>query len=170
MMLPLRYFIMIGIFVAGLLPAGVYAQGAPGVNKDTINYSSTCVNTTIQFGSPIFDSLPFPSAVLWNFGDPGSGIYNTSRSPNPKHSFAAPGTYTVNLMVVNNTVDTVYIKGTISAMTPIKYSFGPDVYLCEGQDILLTAPIVPGARYAWNDDTTTRTDTLRVKQSGVYTV
>ena len=35
----------------------------------------------------------------WNFGDPGSGILNTSTLQNPSHSYASTGTYTVTLIV-----------------------------------------------------------------------
>ncbi len=35
----------------------------------------------------------------WNFGDPASGPNNTSVFPNPSHTFTAPGTYLVCLIV-----------------------------------------------------------------------
>ena len=138
--------------------------------KDTINFSSTCVNNTIQFGSNIFDSLPFPQSVNWNFGDPSSGIYNNSTAQKALHSFAATGSYTIVLTVVNQPGDTAVVNGTINIITPMAYNFGPDIYLCGAQDTLLTAPSIPGAVYAWNDPDTTHTDTLRVTKSGVYTV
>lgn len=34
---------------------------------------------------------------LWNFGDPLSGLQNTSTLENPSHEFTAPGTYVVSL-------------------------------------------------------------------------
>jgi gliding motility-associated-like protein len=138
--------------------------------KDSISYSSTCVGTVISFASPVFDSLPFPSSVSWNFGDPASGIYNTAATQQPRHTFSATGTYSILLKLVNNSTDTIIIPGTITIITPMAYNFGPDVYLCEGGDTLLTAPSIPGAIYTWNDDSTTHSDTLRVSLSGVYTV
>jgi|GEM_PF-1966854 len=38
----------------------------------------------------------------WNFGDPGSGILNTSTVQNPQHSYSAVGPYNVRLIVTSN--------------------------------------------------------------------
>lgn len=38
---------------------------------------------------------------LWNFGDPASGINNTSGLKNPLHVFSYAGTFIVNLQVIN---------------------------------------------------------------------
>jgi PKD repeat protein len=45
----------------------------------------------------------------WNFGDPTSGVSNTSILQNPTHVFAAAGTYTVKLITFtgNNCSDTI---------------------------------------------------------------
>lgn len=160
---PVAAFLMLA-----LLPVGYsHAQGG---GKDTINYSTTCVNATILFGSPVFDSLPFPSSVKWHFGDPGSGYYDSSTAKKPRHAYSNPGTYYISLTVVNNSTDTIRILDTIHIVTPMAYNLGPDVYLCEGQTTTLQAPVVSGAVYAWNDPDTTHTDTLHVDKSGVYTV
>jgi gliding motility-associated-like protein len=140
------------------------------VNNDSIYVSSTCVQSNIVFGSTVFNVAPFPNSITWNFGDPSSGIYNQAFNQTPQHIFSNPGTYYVSLAVVNYAGDTLNAKDTLQIITPINYNFGPDIYLCQGQDTLLTAPVLGGANYTWNDDSLTKTDTLRVKQSGVYTV
>lgn len=38
---------------------------------------------------------------LWNFGDPVSGMNNSSSLENPIHTFTAPGSYTVQLIIAN---------------------------------------------------------------------
>jgi len=38
----------------------------------------------------------------WNFGDPTSGVNNTSGLVNPMHTYAQPGTYTVSLIVITS--------------------------------------------------------------------
>ena len=45
----------------------------------------------------------------WNFGDPGSGINNTSNLINPVHTYLNPGSYNVWLIITNLTdcVDSV---------------------------------------------------------------
>ena len=42
------------------------------------------------------------AAYTWNFGDPASGVANTSTLGNPVHTYAAPGTYTASLVVRDN--------------------------------------------------------------------
>lgn len=46
---------------------------------------------------------------LWNFGDPVSGINDTSSLQNPSHTFTEPGNYNVELIVTNisGCVDTI---------------------------------------------------------------
>lgn len=156
--------------VAALLPATARAQAA---TKDTINWSSTCVGTTILFGSPLFDSLSFPKYVKWHFGDPASGFNDSAATEQPRHSYAAPGTYTVSLKVVNVPgADTITLTAAITIVTPMTYNLGPDIYLCgiKTIDTLLQGPVIPGATYTWNDDSTSHTDTVRIKKGGVYTV
>ncbi|PKP50733.1 MAG: hypothetical protein CVT94_00905 [Bacteroidetes bacterium HGW-Bacteroidetes-11] len=52
----------------------------------------------------------------WNFGDPTSGVNNTSALQNPSHTYAQPGTYTVTLIVTtaNSCADTATMVITIA--------------------------------------------------------
>jgi len=43
---------------------------------------------------------------MWNFGDPNSGIYDTSTMQHPSHIYTTPGTYIVSLSVTNDGVCT----------------------------------------------------------------
>ncbi len=49
------------------------------------------------------------SSWNWNFGDPTSGVFNTSTQQNPSHTYAAAGTYNVRLITFtgNNCSDTL---------------------------------------------------------------
>jgi len=152
--------------VAGMSPSVCRAQAT----TDTINFSSTCVNSTILFGSPLLDTFFSPKSIKWDFGDPGSGYYNSSTVKKPRHVYATPGSYLVTLNVVYPGIPLITLTTTINVITPLNYNFGPDVYLCEGQSTVLTAPSVPGATYIWNDDSLTKTPVLPVTKSGVYTV
>src|SRR5450631_3558359 len=96
--------------------------------KDSISYNSTCVNYKIEFGSNLFDSIGFPDKVIWNFGDPASGFYNTSSVQKPTHLYATTGVYPVSLMVIL-AGDTSLLKDTVHVIVPITYNFGPDIYL-----------------------------------------
>jgi gliding motility-associated-like protein len=137
--------------------------------KDSITFNSTCVNYKIAFGSSVFDRINFPDKVSWNFGDPASGFYNTAGVKTPTHLYASPGDYPVSLIVIT-AGDTIRLADTIHVITPVAYNFGPDIYLCEKGDTSLTAPIIPGAVYQWNDDSLTATPVLNITKTGVYTV
>lgn len=152
--------------VVAMLPVQGRAQAAA---RDTINYTTTCVGATVTFGSPVFDSIFFPSSVKWHFGDPSPGYYDSSTAKAPKHVYATPGSYNVTLTVKNGT-DIIQMQKTLKIVTPMAYSFGPDIFLCAGKDTVLTAPPVAGAAYLWNDDSATTTPTLQVSKAGVYTV
>jgi gliding motility-associated-like protein len=166
----LTIFLML-VFAAAWPAGNCRAQAAGAVNKDTINVSSTCVNTTILFGSPLFDSLTFPKYVKWHFGDPASGYNDSSTATDPRHSYTAPGTYYISLKVVNVTgADTLTILDTLNVVTPLNYNLGSDIYVCGKLDTVLKGPVIPGAVYTWNDDSTTHADTVHLTKSGVFTV
>ncbi len=164
----MRFFLFVLLFSF----TSVAALAQSGENYDSIYVESSCVGQNIIFRSTIFDSLPFDQVIIWNFGDPASGIYNQAGVQSPTHIYNTPGTYYISLAVVNaGTTDTVLLKDTITVTSPIAYNFGPDIYLCQGQDTLLQAPVIPGAKYDWNNGPPDSTqDTLRVIKSGVYTV
>ena len=64
----------------------------------TFNIPAGCLpaNGLVQFNSTAYspDGLPIANH-LWNFGDPASGVNNTSNLPNPTHTYANSGTYTL---------------------------------------------------------------------------
>lgn len=60
-----------------------------------------CFNDTTFFINAS-DTNGIPVANwLWDFGDPGSGVYNTSGLFEPQHIFSAEGPFDVNLIVEN---------------------------------------------------------------------
>ncbi len=58
--------------------------------------SPVAPNTTVSSCATIGYSL---TGLLWNFGDPASGVTNTSTAANPVHAFTSLGTYTVQLVL-----------------------------------------------------------------------
>jgi len=165
-----RRLIIIGLlFLAAVLaPRAARSQA----NVDTISWTSTCVNTTILFASPLLDTFFRPDYIQWHFSDPGSGFNDSSGATKPRHVFAATGSYPIELDVYyRGSADTIKLFDTIAVVTPMAYNFGPDIYVCgKKPDVLIQGPVVPGATYLWNDADTTTTDTIRVKESGIFTV
>lgn len=113
----------------------------------------------------------------WNFGDPTSGVNNTSSLTNPTHVYQAAGTYTVQLIITNvsNCSDTM-IK-TISVNGRPSVVFLADT-VCQGSTTHFTDQSVPNSgnlvSWLWNfGDGITSTDqnpTHTYAQAGIYNV
>ena len=99
----LKYYLLTVIGTCLLFFSGI-------AQKDSITYNSTCVNYKIAFDASLFDRISFPDKVIWNFGDPASGFYNSAGVKKPSHLYAAPGNYPVSLLVVN-AGDTIRLVG-----------------------------------------------------------
>ncbi|MGC8866449.1 MAG: PKD domain-containing protein [Bacteroidales bacterium] len=87
----------------------------------------------------------------WNFGDPASGMFNTSTQQNPWHVYTLPGTYQVRLIVTNsNGCSDTLTKPVIFDPFP-QPDFSFDI-ACSGDtthfQALNTAPNV--VSYAWD--------------------
>lgn len=152
------------------LVVSVLLSSSMVLGQDTIIYNSTCVGGTIRLSSSIFENTPFPTQIRWNFGDPASGILNTANGiKEPTHIYSATGTYTVTLQVVDPS-GTFNITGNIVVVNQVNHNFGPDINICgDTGSYLINGPAIAGAAYLWTDDSTT-TPSLRVTESGTYTV
>jgi gliding motility-associated-like protein len=99
-------------------------------------------------------------SLLWNFGDPQSGLDSTSTTSSPKHIFSTPGSYEVSLTIYLNG-NAEYLFNTIN----IYYiNLGNDTVLCHGESITLEVN-KPG-KYLWNDGS--RGNYQKVTSSGIY--
>jgi PKD repeat protein len=108
-------------------------------------YANTCQGQSTQFTD--MTSLNGGSSLTqrtWDFGDPASGILNTSTLVNPVHNFANPGQYVVTLVTLNagGCADTLEQTLTISPKPGV--DFYNDSLVCFGDlttlftDTLLT--------------------------------
>ncbi|MBL0016894.1 MAG: PKD domain-containing protein [Bacteroidetes bacterium] len=85
-------------------------------------WDHSCWNTITTFTSQA--SLTDPNGTTldlhnWNFGDPASGVNNTSTLVNPIHSFTQPGSYAVTLTVTTSRgcVTTIVIPVNVPQIT-----------------------------------------------------
>jgi PKD repeat protein len=69
----------------------------PANNAPTASFSDSCTDLTCSFTDNSSDSDGTIASRNWSFGDGGS-----STATNPTHSYAAAGTYTVNLTVTDD--------------------------------------------------------------------
>lgn len=104
----------------------------PAAFDFTFNYTPTCIGDYMEFSpeliAPLTDSLVF---FNWNFGDPGSGIYNNSALRNPTHLYSEVGVYTVSLEAIdiNNCNNTVFIPVSVEPLPLPDFEF--TVGLCD---------------------------------------
>lgn len=89
-------------------------------------YSSSCEDMVVDF-----QDASFPNGAgnivswNWNFGDPASGVFNTSNLADPQHIFTTPGLYTVTLYVVNfnNCADTITKQVNAGVAPPVAFTW-----------------------------------------------
>ena len=74
---------------------------------------TVCVYDTVFFTNT---TVPAPSLVSWNFGDPASGAFNTSNLVNPFHLYGSSGWFTVTMVAdvgngcTDTHIDSVYVR------------------------------------------------------------
>ena len=131
---------------------------APG-----FSFINLCFGDSTQFN---INSTLLLDSVLWDFGDPGSGINNTSGDTIPIHFFTGTGSYTVTLITYSPSgSDTTVNQVTITPLPII--NLGNDTLICPG-DLLILNATTPNANYLWSDNSTN--PTLNVSIPGTYWV
>ena len=130
------------------LPTFIQSYFKPLVD---FGYDNSCLDIPVHFTG---HSNVIPEEWYWDFGDPATGVKNTSKLQNPTHAFSSPGKYTVNLVVtIKGKMDTARHIVRIAA-TP-KVELGNDRVACANQPVMLDAGN-PGFKYRWSTGDTTR--------------
>ncbi|NOR28360.1 MAG: T9SS type B sorting domain-containing protein [Lutibacter sp.] len=70
----------------------------------SITANDVCLGNPTQFS---LSSTAIPTSVLWDFGDPSTGVDNTSSALNPTHTFSSSGIFTVTATVTIGTETTI---------------------------------------------------------------
>ncbi|MFA5445224.1 MAG: DUF2341 domain-containing protein [Bacteroidales bacterium] len=105
---------------AALTFNGEQETAAPPVTTFTASPTAGLAPLTVQFTDI---SAGTPTSWLWNFGDGG-----TSTTQNPQHTYAAPGTYSVNLTATNEYGSDYELKTDyITVYSPITAQFTANV-------------------------------------------
>jgi PKD repeat protein len=131
--------------VVNSIPAPIANFGFPG---------TTCASQSVQF-TDLSQNNGGGSIISWdwNFGDPLTGVNNTSTSQNPIHFFSSFGTFSVSLIVKNTDgcQDTILKTVTVSQL-PVA-NFTADT-ACLGAITTFTSTSVANApsiiTYAWD--------------------
>ena len=124
-------------------------------------YANACKEDTTFFS--VTDTLGVDS-VSWNFGDPSSGILNTSTNLSTFHVFSQ-GIYNVQLTIYSE-CKSVYSRTVIIDSKP-NFSLGNDTLLCPGTFLELNVE-VPMVNYLWPDSS--KDNSFIVSSPGIYWV
>ena len=107
------------------------------------------------------------NAYKWLFGDPPSGVANTSTLSNASHVYSANGNYTVGLITYYNCfTDTTYQTISITGLPAL--SIGGKSTICSGEKLVLS---FSGANnYLVNGNAANSTVSLSPTSTTIYTI
>ncbi|MFY0643741.1 MAG: gliding motility-associated C-terminal domain-containing protein [Bacteroidia bacterium] len=131
--------------------------------------SGVCLGDSTQFWLLNYFDI---DSIKWFFGDPGSGVNNTSTIVNPTHIFSTTGQFTVKAIIYRpaNTLscDLDTIEQVVTIIDVPHVDFGNDTILCEGQWIARSMQIFsqPYATYKWSTGSTG--PAMQMTQPGTY--
>jgi PKD repeat protein len=92
----------------------VYVPPSTPCDSVVANFSSAATGLTATFTDlSLTPSGGTIASWTWNFGDPASGVANTSNMQNPVHVYTAPGYYVVCLYIAVVTSDGLSCQDTI---------------------------------------------------------
>lgn len=153
-----------GQCILGLPP---FIQSYFGNNIYNYSFNNNCSSQNVSFQ---INNTQGYSSIKWDFGDPPSGINNTSTIPNPAHNFTAAGIYEVKL-IVNRSNNPCAIPDTIQKsiwVGNVSTFLGVDTTICEKDTITLQVNAPNGVNYLWSNNTTG--NAIRVTNPGTYAV
>ncbi|MBK7030152.1 MAG: PKD domain-containing protein [Bacteroidales bacterium] len=126
----------------------------------------TCAGVPFNFRHRF---IPEPDSIHWDFGDPGSGVANTSTAHNPTHIFSAGGTYEVYTYVKYPNGRIEETSREVEVLAKPYPNLGPDTLVCLGADVTLTAGS-GFAGYFWNGAIMPGNPTYLATDTGTYIV
>lgn len=106
-------------------------------NKKIGDYKINCANYSVKFDN-LSEGADY---VLWRFGDPASGINDTTSIPNPTHNFSDTGKFTVTLYAFKRLATGQLCIDSLRGIVGIYPLFKPDFIIdnaCEGSPLKLT--------------------------------
>jgi gliding motility-associated-like protein len=148
-----------GTYIVNLILDDTSYCNYPDTAKQMLRVSPTA---KAQFVTPPTGCAPYTAVFnntslggtgfTWNFGDPGSGEFNTSNEVNPVHVYQNPGTYTITLQEVdpntcNKTSDTSFTI-TVSVRPKSAFTYAPSPPVAN-VPIVFTNGSQGGSKYLW---------------------
>lgn len=97
-------------------------------NHFEMNYSNICSDFLKEFS---IDKETEIASILWDFGDPDSGLTNKSTDLSPFHDFSEDGTYTITANITAKDGHTEVLSETMDVKEPPKAYGINNIYACE---------------------------------------
>jgi gliding motility-associated-like protein len=130
--------------------------GLPNFNQSYFDpnpyilYSKNCNESEFSFRLHHRDSV---QSAHWTFGDPSSGVLNTSDQLYPQHRFSSEGLYDVTAELVLKSGRTI-VKRKKVISEDFDVDLGADSVLCDAPALNLNVAQEEPSCYLWNDGTT----------------
>lgn len=97
-------------------------------NNFEMNISNICSEFLKEFSIEKKENI---ASIVWDFGDPASGVTNNSTDLSPFHDFSADGTYTVTATVTAKNGSVEILAETIEVIEPPNAYGIENIYACE---------------------------------------
>ena len=152
------------------------------VAKFTFTDTACLPNAFVQFNntSTIADGTANTFRYAWNFGEPASGLQNTSTATNPSHVYNTLGPINVRLLVTSAAGcfdDTITVINTIHPQPIANFQFTkPSVCIGDNVKMLDQSNPLDGSLFQWNwffgdgETSTLNTPTHNFATVGTYQV
>ena len=109
-----------------------YINVTGNVNNVTKNFQMSISNICSEFLKEFWiEDKANVSSVLWDFGDPASGVDNSSADLSPFHDFSVDGTYTITATVTGKDGKVEVLQETIDVKEPPTAYGINNLYACE---------------------------------------
>lgn len=134
-------------------------------------YTYTTACQTVSVSSPVYSTLtpacsyaalPY-TGVTWDFGDPPSGIANTSSLTFATHTYPSSGTYTVKLVL-----HTACGADTLRKIINVGIATSGNTMICLGANVNLTAS--GASNYSWSSGATGNSINVQPVSTTTYIV
>lgn len=140
--------------VALFQPIGNLLAAVPCSASADFDFANTCLGTPVNFT----DMSVGAEQWSWNFGEPASGVANTSTLVNPSHSYASSGNFTVTLSIDGCVGPQSISKSVTVAQAPTPTL--PDSIVSCTPSVVLDPGNFAGATYLWLNGSSNQTLTV----------
>ncbi|MEX2595664.1 MAG: hypothetical protein WEC59_01950, partial [Salibacteraceae bacterium] len=130
--------------------------------NNPIPRKTICIGDSVLFN--VEDSCA--EAILWNFGDPGSGAANTSTAANTWHTFSDTGRFIVTLTMQYASVSDTFTNEIKVLRSPYVGGSPNKHFICNSDSIVLDAEQPFISDYIWS--TGSDSSAIAVSDSGVF--